>query len=163
MVCVIQSHAAIRLKSRSACSTSIAFRRTSHIRRSFSAPTNSAVDPSDGIGGTIGPPNCGGARGGWARGVGEAPLSELEANNRRALGFLEGPAPSPVSLHGRLLLWATPAISHLSLRAAHDQQMHARPAGGHWHARPHMVHLSQLGLLSVTSRSYRTCQCPCSP
>src|SRR6266481_6355008 len=120
MVCVIRSHAAIRLKSRSACSTSIAFRRTSRIHRLFSAPTNSAVDPSDDVGGAIGSPHCGGARGGWVRGVGETPPSESEANSGRALGFLEGPAPSLVSVRSRLLLWATPAISHLSLRAAHD-------------------------------------------
>src|SRR6266481_7005344 len=163
MVCVIRSHAAIRLKSRSACSTSITFRRMSRIRRSFSTPTNSAVDPLDDVGGAIGLPHCGGARGGWARGVGETPPSESEANSRRALGFLEGLAPSPVSVRGRLLLWATPAISHLSLRAAHDRQMRTRPAGGHWHARPRVVHLSQSGLWSATSRSYRRCQCPCSP
>src|SRR6266481_4111424 len=140
MVCVIQSHAAIRLKSHSACSTSVAFRRTSHICRSFSTPTNSAVDPSDDVGSTIGSPHCGGARGGWARGVGEAPPSELEANSGWALGFLEGPAPSPVSVRGCLLLWATPAISHLSLRATHDRQMRACPARGHWHVRPRTVH-----------------------
>src|SRR6266481_1004402 len=125
MVCVIWSHAAIRLKSHSACSTSVAFRRMSRIRRSFSTPTNSAVDPSDDIGGTIGSPHCSGAREGWVRGVGEAPLSESEANRGWVLVFLEGPAPSPVSLCGRLLLWATPLILHLSLRAAHDQQTHA--------------------------------------
>src|SRR6266481_6480416 len=118
MVCVIWSHAAICLKSRSACSTSIAFRRTSRIRRLFSAPTNSVVDPSDDVGGAIGSPHCGGARGDWARGVGETPPSESEVNSGQALGFLEGLAPSPVSVHGHLLLWATPAISHLSLRAA---------------------------------------------
>src|SRR6266481_3627201 len=163
MVCVIRSHAAIRLKSHLACSTSVAFRRTSHIRRSFSAPTNSTVDPSDDVGGAIGSPHCGGARGGWARGVGETPPSKSEANSGQALGFLEGPAPSPVSVRGCLLLWATPAISHLSLRAAHDQQTRAHPAGGHWHARPRAVHSSQSGLWSATSRSYRRCQCPCSP
>src|SRR6266481_2440944 len=129
IACIIWSHAAICLKSLSAWSTSVAFRRTSRICRSFSAPTNSAVDPSDGVSSTIGSPHCGGARGGWERGVGEALLSKSEANNRRALGFLEGLAPSPVSLHGRLLLWATPVISHLSLRAAHDQQMRTCPAG----------------------------------
>src|SRR6266481_4111915 len=154
MVCVIQSHAAIRCKSLSACSTSVAFRRTSHIRRSFSAPTNSAVDPLDGVGGMISSPHCSGARGGWARGVGEALLSESEANNGQALGFLEGPVPSPVSLHGRLLLWATPAILHLSLRATHDRQTHAWLTRGHWHTRPCTVHSSQLGLSPMTSRLY---------
>src|SRR6266481_6208312 len=163
MVCVIRSHTAIRLKSRSACSTSVAFRRTSRIRRSFSTPTNSTVDPLDDVGSAIGSPHCGGERGGWARGVGETPPSESEVNSGRALGFLEGPAPSPVSVCGRLLLWATPAISHLSLRAAHDRQTRACPARGHWHTRPRAVHSSQLGLWSVTSRSYRRCQCPCSP
>src|SRR6266481_5637989 len=95
MVCVIRSHAAIRLKSRSACSTSIAFRRTSRIRRSFSAPTNSAVDPLDDVGGAIGSPHCGGARGGWARGVGENPAVRVGGEQRVGFRFLVGPGALP--------------------------------------------------------------------